>query len=63
MLPGMQFGTYRIRQRVEFLDQSDNPPDLVMGEKISPGRHGYNLIHWTESGMSYWLVSELNLPN
>jgi len=25
-------------------------------------RQGYNLIHWNESGMTYWLVSELNLP-
>jgi anti-sigma factor RsiW len=25
-------------------------------------RQGYNLIHWTNSGMTYWLVSELNLP-
>jgi anti-sigma factor RsiW len=24
-------------------------------------RQGYNLIHWTDSGMTYWLVSELNL--
>jgi anti-sigma factor RsiW len=24
-------------------------------------RQGYNLIHWTQSGMTYWLVSELNL--
>jgi anti-sigma factor RsiW len=24
-------------------------------------RQVYNLIHWTQSGMSYWLVSELNL--
>jgi anti-sigma factor RsiW len=23
-------------------------------------RQGYNLIHWTSSGMTYWLVSELN---
>jgi anti-sigma factor RsiW len=21
---------------------------------------GYNLIHWTKSGMTYWLISELN---
>jgi anti-sigma factor RsiW len=21
---------------------------------------GYNLIHWTQSGMTYWLISELN---
>lgn len=25
-------------------------------------RQGYNIIHWTQSGMTYWLVSELNLP-
>jgi anti-sigma factor RsiW len=23
-------------------------------------RHGYNVIHWTKSGMTYWLISELN---
>jgi anti-sigma factor RsiW len=23
-------------------------------------RRGYNLIHWTRAGMTYWLVSELN---
>jgi anti-sigma factor RsiW len=25
-------------------------------------RQGYNIIHWTQAGMTYWLVSELNLP-
>jgi anti-sigma factor RsiW len=24
-------------------------------------RQGYNMIHWTRSGMTYWLVSELNV--
>lgn len=24
-------------------------------------RQGYNLIHWTRSGMTYWAVSDLNL--
>lgn len=24
-------------------------------------RQGYNLIHWTRSGMNYWAVSDLNL--
>ncbi len=23
-------------------------------------RQGYNMVHWTQSGMTYWLVSELN---
>jgi anti-sigma factor RsiW len=24
-------------------------------------RQGYNLIHWTNSGMNYWGISDLNL--
>jgi len=31
---------------------------------VSPSaliRQGYNLIHWTRSGMDYWAVSDLNL--
>ena len=24
-------------------------------------RQGYNLIHWTKSGMTYWAISDLNL--
>ena len=24
-------------------------------------RQGYNLIHWTSSGMTYWIVSDLNM--
>jgi anti-sigma factor RsiW len=23
-------------------------------------RQGYNLVHWTESGMTFWAVSDLN---
>jgi anti-sigma factor RsiW len=29
------------------------------GEKTVT-RQGYNLIHWTKSGMTYWAVSDLN---
>jgi len=23
-------------------------------------RQGYNMLHWTQSGMTYWAVSDLN---
>jgi anti-sigma factor RsiW len=24
--------------------------------------NGYNLVHWTENGVSYWAISDLALP-
>ena len=32
----------------------------VSAEEITFQRQGYNLIHWTSSGMSYWAISDLN---
>jgi anti-sigma factor RsiW len=29
---------------------------------IAEVRQGYNLIHWTKSGMTFWAISDLNLP-
>ena len=29
-------------------------------QELQMSRQGYNLIHWTKDGMTYWLVSELN---
>jgi anti-sigma factor RsiW len=26
----------------------------------SLARRGYNVVHWTESGMAFWAVSDLN---
>jgi anti-sigma factor RsiW len=35
--------------------------NIVTKQEDQLTRQGYNLIHWTQSGMSYRLVSELNL--
>jgi anti-sigma factor RsiW len=35
--------------------------DSAIKQQDQLTRQGYNLIHWTSSGMTYWLVSELNL--
>jgi anti-sigma factor RsiW len=34
---------------------------LGADEQVQLARQGYNIIHWNKSGMTYWLVSELNL--
>jgi anti-sigma factor RsiW len=38
---------------------ASNSPAVREQEQLA--RQGYNLIHWTRSGMTYWLISELNL--
>jgi anti-sigma factor RsiW len=35
------------------------PSGAVEAEESS-SQQGYNLIHWARSGMSYWIVSDLN---
>jgi anti-sigma factor RsiW len=32
----------------------------IADRQIEFASQGYNLIHWSKSGMSYWLISELN---
>lgn len=35
-------------------------PEDSSGSLKRLSRHGYNLIHWVQSGMSYWAVSDVN---
>jgi anti-sigma factor RsiW len=35
-------------------------PDVRDAAPDSSSREGYNLLHWTRSGMSFWVVSDLN---
>lgn len=46
--------------------------DLFVWPEQRPGRaapvrnvsrHGYNVLHWSEGGMAYWAISDLNLAD
>jgi len=50
---------YRRRQHVINLFIWPSASDRATGMSIQ-SRRGYNLIHWTQSGMTYWAVSDLN---
>jgi anti-sigma factor RsiW len=51
---------HRSRQVINLFVWPSNSSALRGPQQLS--RQGYNLIHWTRSGMTYWLISELNLP-
>jgi anti-sigma factor RsiW len=50
---------YKRRQHFINLFIWPSTHDSVAGKKAVM-RQGYNLIHWTKSGMTYWAVSDLN---
>jgi anti-sigma factor RsiW len=41
-----------------FIWPASTAPDTKATAQV---RQGYNLIHWTSAGMTYWIVSDLNL--
>ena len=48
----------RSRQVINLFVWPSNSPAFSEPQQLA--RQGYNLIHWTRSGMTYWLISELN---
>jgi anti-sigma factor RsiW len=50
------------QRRKHFVNVFIWPASLASDTKpTAQVRQGYNLIHWTNSGMTYWIVSDLNL--
>ena len=47
------------QRRKHFINLFIRPSDSGSGQKTVM-RQGYNLFHWTQSGMTYWAVSDLN---
>jgi len=35
-------------------------PETSGGSEVESSQNGYNLLHWKDSGMAYWAVSDLN---
>lgn len=52
------------QRRKHFINVFTWPRDASAGDSSSPvevpTRQGYNVFHWTKSGMVYWAVSDLN---
>jgi anti-sigma factor RsiW len=47
------------QRRKHFINLFIWPSTQQSGQKAIM-QHGYNLIHWTQSGMTYWAASDLN---
>lgn len=54
---------YRHRQHVInlFVWPEPSAGAVAAGQASSP--QGYNILHWSRSGMSFWAISDLNLPD
>jgi anti-sigma factor RsiW len=59
-LNGRRVAALVYRRRLHVINLFTWPADLGEG-KIS--RDGYNVVHWTSGGMTYWAVSEVSLPD
>jgi anti-sigma factor RsiW len=50
---------YQRRQHVINLYSWPAAPPTGAGE-VTVARHGYQIIHWSAGGMTYWVISNLN---
>jgi anti-sigma factor RsiW len=52
---------YRRRQHI--INVLVWPSDSKSTQRLAPpiSRQGFNILHWTGSGMNYWVISDLNL--
>jgi anti-sigma factor RsiW len=50
---------YRRRQHIInlFISPAEHAADMLPASQV---QEGYNIVHWTKSGMTYWAVSSLN---
>jgi anti-sigma factor RsiW len=50
---------YRRRQHIInlFISPAEHAADMLPASQV---QEGYNILHWTKSGMTYWAVSSLN---
>jgi len=53
---------YRRRQHVVNVFVWPASNDARAASENSLTRQGYNLLHWSSSGMEYWAASDLNMP-
>jgi anti-sigma factor RsiW len=63
-LGGQPVAALVYQRRKHFINVFTWPRDASAGDSASPvevpAHQGYNVFHWTKSGMVYWAVSDLN---
>ena len=48
------------RRHAHYINLFIWPSAEATGAEVSKSRRGYNVIHWNQSGMTFWAVSDLN---
>ena len=60
-LSNRSVATLIYQRRLHYINLYIWPSDEAASTaEVATQRQGYNLIHWTSSGMSYWAISDLN---